>query len=256
MSELHEIGPPGGPIFRVARRAERPFAPTSWQYALGDGTFGNRFDDPGNTDVNRLEQRFRTIYCATHKAGAFGETLARYRPSVSFVARLRDSAIAEGENADAILEDLGDSRDPTYPDRGLVPISWRLDRHVGVARIDPSLRCVDITNVRTLNHLRSVVAPTATELELTDVDLSAVTSSARPLTQACARYIYEQGFAGIRYLSRLNADWECWALFDTRLRVESEDFPEDIRATDPELLKVAAFFNLTIEGPRGHFIRP
>jgi hypothetical protein len=110
--------------------------------------------------------------------------------------------------------------------------------------------------VQNLNHLRFALAAQASDLRLTDVDLSAVTSSTRLFTQVCARYIYEQGFAGVRYLSRLNAEWECWALFDTRTRFLTEELPEDIRATDPVLLKVAGFFNLTIEGPRGHYIRP
>src|SRR5690554_1703202 len=139
-----EVGPPRGPVYRVARRGHRPFASPPWGYALEDGTFGNRFDDPSGKQGIPPQQRFRSIYCATQKAGAFGETLARYRSSISLIAKLRDLAEAEGVDPDEVYDELNDVLDPQAPERGMLPVSWRLDRHVGVATLDPSLRFVDI----------------------------------------------------------------------------------------------------------------
>lgn len=255
MSDLVEIGPPDGPVYRVARRADSPFAPPSWEYATADGTFGNRFDDASGRDGIPERERFRTIYCSTQRAGAFGETLARYRRSVSLIDDLQRFAAAR-DAAESVTEDLDDSYDPEHPERRLLPASWRLDRYMGVAWLDPSLRFVDITRVQSLNHLGVTLAVEAHRLGITDVDLSIITSAQRAFTQACARYVYLKGFAGIRYLSRLNTEWECWAFFIDRARILGEEFPESIHASDTDLLAVARLFHLTIEGPRGHYLRP
>jgi hypothetical protein len=77
--ELPYVGPPeGGRVFRVSRGFD-VFAPQDWSWAQEDGTFGNRFDDPGKYGGMPEEDRFRMVYCATQRAGAFGETIARFR---------------------------------------------------------------------------------------------------------------------------------------------------------------------------------
>ncbi len=68
--------------------------------------------------------------------------------------------------------------------------------------------------------------------------------------------IYQEGYAGIRYLSRFGeGDWECWALFADRV-IATPNLPHDILPNDPHLLEVARTFKLTIEGPKGHYSRP
>ncbi len=81
---------PAAEIFRVARRGGDPFAPPPWDKAGADGTFGNRFDDPSAERGLGTSERFRSIYCATTAMGSFGETLARFRPSIQLLARLRE----------------------------------------------------------------------------------------------------------------------------------------------------------------------
>jgi hypothetical protein len=72
---LHAVPPPASPIFRVARGDDGPptdpFAPPPWERADADGTFGNRFDDPGQADGIPEEERFRVVYVATQREGAF-----------------------------------------------------------------------------------------------------------------------------------------------------------------------------------------
>ncbi len=60
--ELPYVGPPEGErVFRVSRGFD-VFAPPDWSWAQGDGTFGNRFDDPGKYRGIPEEDRFRVIY--------------------------------------------------------------------------------------------------------------------------------------------------------------------------------------------------
>ncbi len=255
-AQLVTVGPPTEGVYRLAHRLADPFAPPDWQYADEDGTFGNRFDDPGGVEEADPTGRFRVIYCATQRAGAFGETLARFRLSLPLLAGL------EAINDDESLEEsLGGSVDPQDTHRGLIPADWRLRRHLGHTRLDPNLRFVDVDAGASIQHLRAPLAALAVKLGKRDVDLSVIAGAERPITQACARYIYEQvddegqpAFAGIRYLSRLNAQWECWAVFDDRLRHEPgfPSLPASIFPDDPDLETVAHLFEITIQNMSGH----
>lgn len=100
-----------------------------------------------------------------------------------------------------------------------------------------------------------------------DVDLSLVMGPGRELTQRISRHIYEQRdvlgaprFAGIRYVSRLDSTWECWAVFaDRMLHIPGmPDRPETIPPDDPDLLEIASLFRLTIEtiDGSGRYLRP
>jgi hypothetical protein len=61
---LISVAPPLAGVFRLARGLD-PFAPPPWELALEDGTFGNRFDDPGAAVGKPPEERFRFISYAT-----------------------------------------------------------------------------------------------------------------------------------------------------------------------------------------------
>lgn len=65
---LVTVVPPEGLIYRVARGLD-PFELPDWPY-----TGANRFDDP-RTEEEAPGQRFRVLYCATERVGAYGETL-------------------------------------------------------------------------------------------------------------------------------------------------------------------------------------
>lgn len=216
------------------------FAPPDWAYALPDGTFGNRFDDPSADRGVPEEKRYRAIYCATGRAGAFGETIARFRPSVKLLAELE--AIEDEEPLDPELEG------------GVVPEEWRLSRRLGSTRLAPGLLFADLTAPQTMRVLREDLAAVAEDLGLKDLDLSAVTGPHRRLNQEAARYVYDledssgsPAFVGIRYLSRLNPSWELWAVFHDRMRHEPGEVAELIRADDPGLVKAATLLGLRVE---------
>ncbi len=101
------------------------------------------------------------------------------------------------------------------------------------------------------------MATQARDLGISDIDESAVLGPAREFTQAIARYFYEYGepsdrtaFAGLRYTSRLNLEWECWALFADRIRHSPgmPGLPESIFPDDADLIEIARLWSLTIEG--------
>jgi hypothetical protein len=253
--------PPSG-IYRLARGPGDPFAPPDWERADADGTFGNRFDDPSAEDGVLPAKRFRTIYCATQRTAAFGETMARFRPSVALLAHL--GAIDDDEPLERAL---AGAVDPVDLRRGLVPADWRVRRRVGHTVLDPSLRFVDLAAGETMQRLRTALAPMAKQLSVVDIDLSVVTGPQRRLTQEIARFVHDQRdrngrprFAGIRYLSRLNAEWECWAVFDDRMRhvAGCPDFPSTVLPDDADLIQVSRQFNLTVEvfARQGMYLRP
>jgi len=260
LAGLIAIAPPARGVYRLVRGPSPPFAPPDWEYALADGTFGNRFDDPTAEDGVPQALRFRAIYCATTRIACFGETLARFRPSLSLLARL-DAIIDE----EALPDALAGAVDPDDWRRGIVPTDWRLRRRIGQTIFDPGLLFVDIAAPETMHYLRTALAPLATRLGLTDIDLGTMTGQQRRFTQGFARHVYDRAdasgrprFAGIRYLSRLNPEWECWAAFDRRLRHSAgwPGFPVSILADDPDLLAIASLFDLSVEVASGSFTRP
>src|SRR5436305_11075915 len=79
--ELRAVPAPRSPVYRIGR-APNPFSLPDWSYAGPDGTFGNRFDDPRGRRGVPPAQRFRILYLASGPAGAYGETIAQFQPSL------------------------------------------------------------------------------------------------------------------------------------------------------------------------------
>ncbi|HSH78952.1 MAG TPA: hypothetical protein VLA19_10520 [Herpetosiphonaceae bacterium] len=233
-SQLAVVGPPRGPVFRVARGLD-PFESPDWRYVGG-----NRFDDPrcGEEGVD-TDGCLRVIYAASQRAGAYVETIARYRIDLELLAGLED------------VED-DEPPDPRHQP-GVVPTDYRMQRRLGKTRLDPALRFVDIHAPETVQTLRPVLAKAARDLGLGDVDFSTVMGLHREITKHAALHIYEQRgaddrplYAGIRYVSRLNRAWELWALFADRL-VHTAGVPETIYPDDQGFVEAARLLNVNIE---------
>jgi len=243
-SGVHIVVAPRSPIYRVGRSPD-PFEAPSWAFVGADSTFGGRFDDPGGRHGVDPGDRFRVLYFASASVGAFGETLARFRPDLDALAQSR--------------VDPSSSRLA----RPVVPAAWRLARRIGVTTLIPSLVFANLGTPETVQELRQALAPLALSLGLPDLDISALTGPHRALTQEVARYLYEQHdpsgtplYHGIRYQSRFNMAWECWAVFTDRLlhRIVRVD---PIAATDPGLYDAARILRLTIEQDGGRrYIEP
>jgi hypothetical protein len=260
MDDFQTVETPASGIYRLARRTVGPFDPADWSKATGRGGFSSRFDDP-RTDLDE-NLRFRVIYCATDRRGALGETLAGFRPPMRLTSKLE--TIIDDEPME---DSYSHATDPDDHSRGLVEAEWRLQRALGHTVLEPELQFVDMGSARTLQQLRASVGVWTPDPDAQDVDQSLVMGPSRRITQRIARYIYEQQnefgiprFAGIRYISRLDQNWECWAIFADRIRhvPGMPGVPETIFPDDPDLLEVASIFRLTIETIEGysHFYRP
>ncbi len=203
------------------------FREPEWEWT-GD----NRFDDPSHRKGDPEPGLFRVIYCSASRAGAFGETVARFRKSLHLLSQLRQ--IEDDEPFDPELEG------------GLLPEEWRLNRRIGSSRLDESLKFADLEDPRAATLLRREMAPLLTELGLDDLDFSDLMGRDRQVTQNATRYIYEATdeadapvFDGIRYVSRLNPGWELWAVFADRMVHEPANLYQTISRDDPDLRKAA-----------------
>jgi hypothetical protein len=182
-----------GRVFRLARTPD-PWAWPDWSRAEPDGTFGNRWDDPGGT--------YRVLYASSTVFGALLETLSRFRPDLAVVASLEE---IEGE------DDLVAA--------GTVPQEWFGARVIGSAELDGLY--ADIGAATSLAFLRTQLAARAIHHGMADVDAAAVRLSApRGFTQEISRLVYEcqttagAPFAGLRYGSRLDDDTLNWAIVE------------------------------------------
>lgn len=221
-------------MYRVSRDLE-VFGQPAWEWT-GD----NRFDDLDHRKGNPEPGLFRVVYCASSRAGAFGETIARFRKSIRLLSHLRE--IEDDEPLDSELAG------------GLLPEEWRLNRRIGASRLDESLHFADLEDPRAATLLRREMSPLLTELGLDDFDFSDLMGRDRRVTQNAARCVYEATdeanapvFDGIRYVSRLNPGWELWAVFADRMVHEPEDLYQRISKDDSDLRNAAEVLDIEVE---------
>jgi hypothetical protein len=229
--------PERGLIYRLGRRPDA-WALPPWEYAGPDGTFDNRYDDP-------LGQ-YRVLYASTQRFGAFVETLARFRPDVAVVAELQ--AIVADDPRDA-------QHPPTLP-AGLVPGEWLATRCVGVAALGGGAAGVaaarggvfaDVAHSDSVAHLRGALAKRLAHYGLDDFDAGDLRARApRALTQEISRYVYDQGFAGLRYPSRLGDDIVNWAIFEPPMLASVVERAQGLRADDPDLRRALGTLGLSL----------
>lgn len=221
------FAPPDG-IWRVGR-GDTPHLPRR----PADGTVGdNRFDSQDGT--------FNVLYFASTLEGCFGETLARFRPAPHLRALLQ-----------------ADWRDNGFMEVGAIPADWRFHRTAvrvveAQAQAQAPLPFLDLDAVETLQFLRYELALGLGSLGVHDMDTSVVRSGDRRVTRLISSWSYnatdpvtdEPRYAGIRYASRLNSEWECWAVFDRVSLLPLEFIP--ITPEMPSLQTVARLFDLRV----------
>lgn len=214
MSPIRQALAPRRPLYRLGWLPD-PLAWAPWD-AIGDG----RFDDP--------QRRFRVLYAAGRRQGAFIETLARFRPSLEFLARAGDVT----------------GSDEPLP-APVLPVDWYRKRGVGRLRILPGQRWLDLRAPETREVLRVELARTLVELGLPDLDVAGVMGPSRALTQAIARWAYERGYAGLAYHSRFDETLTLWAIFEGAA-FEAIGVPEPIEPDDADLVATAHLFGLVL----------
>ena len=218
---------PDGTLHRVGR-APDAWAWPGWAYALQDGTFGNRYDDPLG--------EYRVLYAGRPRLAAFAETLARFRPDLELTAEL---SLIEGD----------DGGFPPPLRAGAVPVEWCATRVVGRARHAGTF--ADVGRSESLAHLRAALAARAVHYGFDDLDAGELRRRApRAFTQEISRHVFVHGrdtggrpLAGLRYLSRLGDDLVNWAIFETEPPVDCVSEP--VVADDPDVRAAFARFGLS-----------
>ena len=204
-------------VFRIARKPD-PWLLLDWAYALPDGTFGNRFDDPLNI--------FRVLYASSQRVSCFIETLARFRPSLELLQELKQIK--------------GD--DDFFP-IGSVPEEWCSERLMGTAQIPAE--CADIYAAKWIAYLRRKLFDDCLLLGLKELDASVLQSAApRRITQLASRKVFEAAFPGIYYRSRHGHNFENWAFFEP-VSIRSSRF-DSVSSDDQDLAEALNILGLRI----------
>ena len=190
----------------------------------------SRFDDPAG--------QYRVRYAATTLRGCLLEVL-----SASFrLRRPLEERLAAVTNADAAPEELLDLGEPKeLEEPGRVPEAW-LDRQK-VTRLQAGYDGLAFVNVMDAGFLaeytdhprirRSIVRHLGEQYDLDAGTIMLNLHHGRPVTQAVSAVVWEESAnAGIRYLSRLDLNEECWAIFDRT--VVTWDEPQALHARNDE----------------------
>ena len=186
-----------------------------------------------------------TLYVGESEEACFAEVLADFRPSLDVLSE---------------LEEMPCDPETPMPASKVITRKWREQRSLGAAQLKQTCQVVDITSTETLQAFRNIIriAKLAREIRCFDIDDAALKASGkngRRFTQTVAAEIYSQGFDGIRYGSRLGAEYHCIAGF---IPLSVEDITESsiisaissvkpVSKNDPALVKVAKTFKLFIE---------
>ena len=208
---------PVEPLWRIGRAPD----PLAWPPRAFAG--GGRYDDPRG--------RFRVLYVAAQRRGAFVETLAGFRPAVADLAMMR--ALPEGD------------ADDVFPTAGAIPDTY-FRKLIGRVRLAPGQRWLDLRAPETHQVLRVELTEALVGLGYGDRFVwGEVLGHDHRLTQVIARWAYESEYRGLAYSSCHDARLDCWAVFEGAV-FEAEGRPEGIDQGDPDLVAVAGLFGLAI----------
>lgn len=221
--------PPTVGCWRVGR-VQEPYY--EWRHPekvdLRKSRAGNRFDSYlGNYGV---------LYFASSPEVCFAETLARFRPKPSLATIAQREWTPNG-----------------WMLPGSIPADWRQKRLLTRVQFVNPLPFLDIDSAETLAELQAApdLADDWTRMKVDEIDLAAVVGTDRRVTRRISQWAFEAvndagelRFGGIRYLSRLGADYECWAVFEQPEFAEVGRYP--ILLSETAMQNVADRFGLTI----------
>ena len=208
-------------------RSVAPSAPQSLEIPRpGRWPTGSRFDSATGS--------FRVTYLGSTLQACLGESLSVLRPK-----------------ADIALEVEGEWRQRNWMEPGSIAADWRHRRRVIKVEIASRRSFLNLESPAVTSELDSTLQATIAALGYEHLDQELLRGPDRRVTTFLSDHLWKQTddhgqprFAGIRYRSRHNIDWECWAVFEqTPLNaVEQLTLDED----DPAVVEVGSFFNLRI----------
>jgi hypothetical protein len=156
------------------------------------------------------------LYVGSAPYACYPETLARFRPDLSFYAELTE---IDGP-IDHVLPNVVDA-------------NWRDRRRLGTATVGGDH--ANVGHSVWLAAFRQHLACEILEAGFRDFDAHALYMTIpRSLTQHISRMVFDNRLDGIRYLSKYGFDAECWALFEGRATIQ-DSTESAISDTDPAL---------------------
>lgn len=182
----------------------------------------NRFDDS--------RRRFRSLYCSESRHTAFREMLADFR--VDAQALLDFERIFGGSDR--------------IPAR-TVPAGWRREKRLAPCDIKIAAgTLVDLEDVDLRKKVEKSIAAALVKHGFPHLDLGQVGGDNREVTQEAAAVLYDLGFAGVTFRSKLDGQ-ACHALFEGRAALISMGNDEPLCGDIPEFIEVCAEFDLIPE---------
>lgn len=224
-STVSSSAPTAG-LWRVGR-VEDPLVSRNYgPLDMGQTSAGNRFDSTTG--------RFQVRYFGTTLQACFGESLAALRPKPSLADLVRDEWQEQG-----------------FMELSTVPTDWRTRRTAVRVTIRPEAQFLDVESAKVRRTLHGHLGATLATLGHDDLDVSVIRGPDRRVTRLISEWVWTQHdldgnplFAGVRYLSRHNTDWQCWAVFDREQPhvEETHSIPLDMS----QLVEVAHLYGLRV----------
>jgi hypothetical protein len=184
----------------------------------------SRFDDPA--------KHYRTLYGARWPITCLRELLADLRPN--------PKAISEFSKIFGSEEDVG-----LIP-AGVVSLQWRRS-HVLVC-LQPRLtqgRLVAIEAPHQRQRLSELHKALLKKFDIEELTIQSLRARQRPVTRAISRTLYDEGYAGISFHSRLDAK-PCYAFFEGRATFQQVGRIIPMTDNHPDLIKVCGEYTLVL----------
>ncbi len=103
----------------------------------------------------------------------------------------------------------------------MLPADWRDKRTAVSVKVADKRPFLDIEGMSTRTTLLANMASDLAALGVDHLDVPDIRGSDRRVSRAISEWVHRQRgsdnkrlYAGIRYASKLNSNWECWAVFE------------------------------------------
>jgi hypothetical protein len=183
----------------------------------------NRFDDP--------RKLYRTVYTARLPITCLRELLADLRPNGKAIAEFETVFGGEGQGLTIA---------------GVVSQKWR-KAHVLVESEPESLtgRLVAIEAPYQRKRLEKSHASLLKRHGITHLDIATMRSRFRPLSRAFSRALYDGGYCGVTFHSRLDGK-PCQAFFEGRAKLRQRGKAISMTENHPDLIRVCGEYTLVL----------
>lgn len=207
------VRPPASGLWRVGRAGKILDTRQPQPMPADQPGAGNRFDS--------LAGNYATVYCATTREGCYAEVLARFRPDPKLADLVRGEWDGKG-----------------WMRVGNVPRSWRESRRAGKVIIDPEAPpFLDVESGDSRAFLEQQLRIPLTYFGVAHLDVPVVRGEDRRVTRLISQWAWAAraddgapAYGGIRYLSKLDTEFELWAVFDdveSRLVEQHQPSPKE-----------------------------